>query len=98
MQYFTLFINGKNSNVLLDRIKPAYCDGVTSDQGNSLPPTSLSTLPEADVNTPVSLPPVPPSPVPPVPPPAAEETPSTSTRVTRSGRHVRWPQHLQLYF
>ena len=53
---------------------------VLLQQGHSLPPTSLSTLPEADANTPVSPPPIPPSPVPPVPPPAAPRGGATGSK------------------
>lgn len=80
-KHFTMDVNGRHDVISLDRLKPAHYDP---------PPAPSDPLPlPATPSPPSPLSPVPPSlpvssspPAPPSPPP----------RITRSGRHVHWPQ------
>ena len=66
----------------LDRLKPAYVDT------SPVPDTSSQTL-TAQSHLPTSTPQP--------PPPASSPLPTTTTRITRSGRHVHWPTKFTYY-
>ena len=79
-RFYTLDLNGHTATVSIDRLKPAYIDFPhTLDSPSSISPAQLSS------STYLSTTPTP------KPPTSSEVT----TRTTRSGRHVHWPEHLK---
>ena len=80
-KHYVVDICGLHDTISLDRLKPAYSE---QPKAASELTTSVST-PQLDSNAPA----------------LQLRSPSSSTgstipsRVTRTGRHVHWPQHLQ---
>ena len=84
-KYYTVDINGRHDTVSLDRIKPAHMELLIPETGSHQQPESVTADPPSQ-----SIPPT---------PTQTNATPTTPTpiQVTRSGRHVRWPKHLESF-
>lgn len=85
-KHFTVLVKGRNEVISIDRLKPAYLEVTPA------PDLPRMTSPSpADVQDPT---PVSPSPPDVHDPPAVQDPPPV--RVSRSGRHIRWPDRLNL--
>ena len=96
-KYFVVDINGRHDTVSLDRLKPAHSEESGSADSHSASSSSTAADSEQprDEQDPSSdtlhaSPTTPPTVS--LSPPSTE--PPVSSRVTRSGRHVHWPRHL----
>ena len=78
-KHFTVNINGRNDTISIDRLKPAHIDIEHPNIKHST--QHLSTT---ETTTTTSRSPTPPS---------HSHTKTTHTRITRSGRHVRFPSY-----
>ena len=92
-KHFIVDIKGRHDAVSLDRLKPAHSEpepGVPAGTEATPTPTSQETTPTTTSQeaAPTSAPLIA------TPTPASQEV-TPSSRVTRSGRRVHWPQHLQ---
>ena len=89
-KHYTLMVNGRKSNVSIDRLKPAFIDRddrlSNESKSSSHSFTSLSSPSPPSLPSPSSL-----------PPPTPTTPTSSSSRTTRSGRHVHWPKQLEIY-
>ena len=84
-KYFVVDIKGKAETISMDRLKPAHLDSTANTATDHAAPPNPTQSPQAS-----------PSPPPPPPTPPPSPTPHPAHRVTRSGRHVHWPDRLNL--
>ena len=81
-KHFTINISGRIDTVSLDRLKPAHLDS-SADIFTPSPPKHTTPSPPTRTTAQAQLP--------------DQEVTANAPRVTRSGRRVHWPKHLESF-